>query len=325
MRIHFDNVAWEAPTGPNVFASRLAEALFDAGHPVLQEAAGADLSLVFIEPSGEPLCDKVVQRLDGIWSKPDGFEAANRGIKALYDRADAVVWQSHFDRAMALRHWQWPGRQHRVPRTMAAALARDKIIANGVQRRPVARLTIPRLVEMRAQHQRIYVCSANWHPQKRLQANVELFDRLRLRHPDSCLVVMGHCPTSQMVAHPHVFYAGSMLEQACAEVYSAADWMLHLAWGDHCPNVVVEALAQGTPVACSEVGGTKELIGGYGRVLRDAPYNFQLHDYDDPPPIDVSQVDDLPARAELDYASIADIDIASVAKKYVAVFEQVLQ
>lgn len=310
MRIHFDNVTWRAATGPNVFATRLAAAMAAMGHEALDEALGADASLCFIEPSGRPLARKVVQRLDGIWFKASEFVARNGGIKSLYGRADAVVWQSGFDRQMTTRWWGEP--------------RQGLVIQNGAPLRPVRALTIPRLIELRAVHDRIYVCSANWHPQKRLEANVALFERLRERHPRSCLIVLGANADMRVASGPHVFYTGSVSHDVSAEIYSAANWMLHLAWADHCPNVVVEALAQGTPVACSEVGGTKELIGDYGVVLREEPYGFELTDYDDPPPIDVSQVDDLPDRLELNYGSIADIDIASVARRYVELFERLL-
>jgi glycosyltransferase involved in cell wall biosynthesis len=61
------------------------------------------------------------------------------------------------------------------------------------------------------------------------------------------------------------------------KVFAVADWMIHLAWADHCPNVVVEALSQGTPIICGEVGGTKEMIahGAYGVVLKDDSIRFR--------------------------------------------------
>jgi glycosyltransferase involved in cell wall biosynthesis len=318
--IHFDGVNLRSSSGPNTFAGRLAQKLFEMGHSVvLNPPHAADVSLVFIEPTGQPLAPKVVQRLDGIWFRPQDFETKNVGIKGLYDRADAVVWQSQFDRGMTTTHWGFPsGRRFRGRLPPPP----DCVIHNGIRSAPAKEVTIPRLAEMRATYDRIYVCSSNWHPQKRLRANVELFDRLRQKHPNSCLIVMGDHPDHR-VASPHVFYAGSVGPDTYLQVYAAVDWMLHLEWAGHCPNVVVEALSQGTPVACSEVGGTKELVGGYGVVLKEAPYGYELADYDNPPPIDVAQVDDLPRRNDLDYSSIADIDIGNVALQYVELFKRV--
>jgi glycosyltransferase involved in cell wall biosynthesis len=179
---------------------------------------------------------------------------------------------------------------------------------------------------MRARYDRIFVCSANWHPQKRLGANVELFKHLQSRQfANSCLIIMGDHPDVQ-VADPSIFYAGSVNPEVYMQVYSAADWMLHLAWADHSPNVVVEALSQGTPVVCGEVGGTKELVGDYGIVLKERAYGFELYDYDDPPPIDVAQCPILPSRQELDFTNVPSrIDIKLVAQRYVDLFTKLLE
>lgn len=310
MIVHFDNVIFSSSSGPNTFGARLARALFEQGHTVADTGTGADVSLVFIEPTGAPLARRVVQRLDGIWSRPQDFATKNTSMRLLYQRADAVVWQSTFDMTMVLKHFGLPGH------------VLGRVIHNGTSPVPVNEITIPKLLDMRGAYDRIYACSANWHGQKRLAANVALFDHLRTFHPNSCLIVLGSNPDHRATG-PHVFYAGSVDEATYLQVYSAADWLLHLAWGDHCPNTVIEALSQGTPVACSEVGGTKELVGGYGHVLKDAPFDFELYDYNTPPPIDVTQVADLPPRQSLDASSIADIDIGHVALKYVKLFEQV--
>lgn len=309
MKVHFDNVA-AFKTGPGTFANRLAVALFNAGHEVVDSGPQADISLVFIERTGQPLAKKVVQRLDGVWFKPSEFHTKNVKIKALYEQADAVVFQSVFDRRFVEKWWN----PHRHP----------TIIRNGVDTTPVSELTIPALIQMRAEYDKIYVCSSNWHAQKRLEANVRLYERLRLTNPKSCLVVLGNHPDYRATG-PHIFYAGSVGPEVYNQVYSAANWMLHLAWADHCPNVVVEALAQGTPVVCSEVGGTRELVGGYGLVLKEEPYDFELADYDNPPVLDLSQVGDLPDRRQLDYNTIAGIDINRVTQRYIGLFEDLLK
>lgn len=313
MRIHFDNVRLDAPTGPNTFASRLAKKLFEVGHQVVFDGSQADVSLVFIQPSGAPLAPKVVQRLDGIWFKPEDYETKNLPIRLLYNRANSVVYQSQFDRNFIEKWWgPKPG---------------SVVIGNGIEFNPLKELTIPKLVEMRATYDQIYVCSSNWHAQKRLESNVRLFDHLRKKHPNSCLIIMGNHPDYR-AAGPNYFYTGPVGPEVYMQIYSAANWMLHLAWADHCPNVVVEALSQGTPVVCSEVGGTAELIGfgTYGVVLKEQPYNYELYDYDNPPSINVEQIDDLPPRQDLVFDTVRPmIDINNVAHEYIQTFEQVLR
>ena len=318
MKVHFDNVRLDAPTGPNTFANRLAKKLFEMGHSCQFDSNGADVSLVFIEPSGAPLAPHVVQRLDGIWFKPWEMETKNRNIKALYDRASAVIFQSHFDETFITSNWGPPAFSNGESHGMM------HVIHNGIDLTPVKEITIPKLVEMRATYDKIFVCSSNWHAQKRLEANVKLFQQLRNKHPNSCLIIMGDHPDYRATG-PNIFYTGAVGPEVYNQIYSAANWMLHLAWADHCPNVVVEALAQGTPVCCARTGGTKELVGRYGKVLDEEPFGFKPADYDNPPEIDVTQISDLPDRSELDYTSIANIDINSVTQRYLKVFEQVCQ
>jgi glycosyltransferase involved in cell wall biosynthesis len=301
MKVYFDNVSWDAEhTGPNCFAKRLAVQLGNMGHQ-LADPDDYDIALVFIEPTNKlDLKKPFIQRLDGIWFKPDQMATGmNCGIHAAYDKAASVVWQSEFDKQMTQR---WFGERKGV------------VISNGIEIKRAA-VRSEQLIDMRATFDKIFVCSANWHPQKRLRDNVEVFRRLRdTQFPNSCLVVLGSNPDYH-VADKGVFYAGSIRHDLCAEVYAVADWMIHMAWLDHCPNVVVEAIAQGCPVLCSSEGGTKELVsrGNNGRVIADAePYDCTLSDYDDPPRVPLDKLPKLPAMRAQPYT----VDIVECAKKY---------
>lgn len=306
MKIHFDNVNLYSSSGPNSFAQRLFIEFLNQGLDVVESGPAADVSLVFIEPSGKPLAKRIVQRLDGIWFKPNEFEHKNVNIKKLYNSAHAVVWQSMFDRDMTVKWWGMPTSGY--------------IIRNGIQQTTVT--PSDALLDIRAKYEQVFVCAANWHPQKRLQANIKLFDDLRQKfYPKSCLIVLGNNPDC-WVGQP-VLYAGSRTDQECLQIYSIADWMIHLAWLDHCPNVVVEALSQKLPVICSDSGGTCELVRDYGIVLSEASsYSFELADYDHPPAIDVTQITKLlPQRSEL--GEHLTIDIVQTAKRYIQLFENI--
>jgi glycosyltransferase involved in cell wall biosynthesis len=307
MKIHFDNVNMRAGTGPNVFASRLARGIFEAGHIVVESGPEADLSLVFIEPSGAALAKRVVQRLDGIWFKPNEFYTKNQAIKQLYFKANKIIWQSLFDQQMTTK-W-WGGRA-------------GIVINNGIELNPIKTITIPELAKIRETYDQVFVCSSNWHPQKRLSSNLKLFDHIRkTQYPNSCLFVMGNHP-DVMTTDPHVFYTGGQPFEVYSQIFAISNWMIHLAWADHCPNVVIESLSQGTPVICSRVGGTQELVGQFGLILNERSYNFELTDYDNPPNIDVTQISFLPKKEEL--GPHIDIDIKNVVQKYIDTFQSVL-
>lgn len=302
MKLHLDNTNMSARTGPNVFAKRLARALIERGHELVDSGPQADVSLVFIEPSGQPLSKRVVQRIDGIWFKPEEFHTKNAGIHRLYDNADAVIWQSEFDRSMTTRWWGQP----KVGR----------VIHNGTDHVASPTVLIKPLAELRDSYEKVFVCSSNWHPQKRLRDNIALFGHLRSHfYPSSCLIVMGNNPDTY-VSDKDVFYVGSLQPEVCNDVFSIADWMIHLAWLDHCPNVVVEALSCNVPIICSEAGGTKELVGGFGTILsEEREYGFELLNYDDPPKLNFEQINKpLPDRQSL--GQCRDIRLSTVVDQY---------
>lgn len=310
MKVYFDNVSWEAEhTGPNCFAKRLAIQLAHLGISVA-DPDDYDIALVFIEPTSKLDVRKpFIQRLDGIWFAPEQMHGGmNRGIHAAYDAAARVIWQSQFDRAMTTK---WFGDR------------KGSVIPNGVEIQATT-LRSEALIEIRARFDKVFVCSANWHPQKRLRDNVELFRNVRAtQHPNSCLIVLGNNPDYQ-VADKSIFYTGSIRHDLCAEIYSMADWMIHLAWLDHCPNVVVEAIGQGCPVICSSEGGTKELVlPNNGIVIADAtPYGYELVDYDNPPRVPLN----IPSLPVMTFgADSASVDIVKCAEAYADALRSALE
>lgn len=308
MKIHLDNVNMSSNSGPNSFGKRLAMGLIESGHEVeLYDGKNSDVSIVFIEPTGRPLAKKVIQRLDGIWFSPEEFEEKNFSIKKLYHEADGVIWQSEFDRGMTTKWWGNP--------------KNGTVIRNGINAPEIKKFQIPALEQIRQHYEMLFVCSANWHPQKRLMANIDLYKHLRSFYSSAALIVLGSNPIK--VADPHIFYAGSQPHEVCLEIFSAANWMLHLAWLDHCPNTVVEALSQGTPVVCSEQGGTKELVQNFGVILKEKnEYNFELTNYDNPPILDLTQINKkLPEKEKL--GNPFDVTMDRTMKEYLSFLERI--
>jgi len=302
VKVYFDNVNWDAEhTGPNCFAKRLAIQLGYMGITVA-DPDDYDVALVFIEPTAKLNFKKpFVQRVDGMWFKPEQHRSGmNNNIAWTHQNADLVIHQSDFDRQMLTK---WLGQSKR-----------SVTIPNGIEVQP-ATLRSESLTDIRKRFDKVFVCSANWHPQKRLIDNINVFRTIRAnQHLNSCLIVLGSNPDVQ-VADRGIFFTGSIRHDLCAEVYSIADWMIHLAWLDHCPNVVVEAIAQGCPVICSSEGGTKELVETEnGIVVADAsPYDFELVDYDNPPRVPVLNVPTLPDNFR---ANPQSVDIVKTAEKY---------
>lgn len=311
MKIYFDNVdiSGRTTSGPHSFAHRLAKQLFLLGVEVTSDPSEYDVALVTIEHTNRLNASRpTVQRIDGIWFAPNEFETRNVRIRECYGFADHVVFQSEFDKNMVTK---WFGR----PRDSV-------VITNGIEIKRVDRF-IDTIVSIRESHEKVFVCSANWHPQKRLRDNVRLYRSLRKSYPSSCLIVMGgNFEMDRDCVRDEIFYTGPISQEYCLQVYAASDWMIHLAWLDHCPNVVCESLSQETPVICGDSGGTKEVLGRSGKngiVLKDVPYNFELAYYDNPPQFPIPNELELPKTI----VDASHLSIVECTKKYIDVFEKV--
>ena len=309
MKIYFDNVDFSSASGPNSAVCRIAKQLACMGHTIADHD-DYDIALVVIEPTYRlNLRKPFVQRLDGIWSKPQEFHLKNNNIRSTYDSASGIVFQSEFDKKMITK---WFGE----PRCV-----NHDVILNGIDNSHVV-VSIPQLFEMRNKFDKIFVCSASWHPQKRLRDNVEFFKHVRqTQHPNSCLVVLGQNP-DHIIADRGIFYTGQQSEDTCLQVFATADWMIHLARADHCPNVCIQSISQNTPVICVDVGGTVEIVKNNGVILIDSEFEFELEDYDDPPRL-IFDNTLLPDNRSIDI-DCSHLDIRQCALSYESLFERVL-
>ena len=69
-------------------------------------------------------------------------------------------------------------------------------------------------------------------------------------------------------------------------ILQKTDILLHLKYNDPCPNVVIEALALGTPVIGSDSGGMRELVGNHAGVLIPVPHSWSTMHYPNPQDVD---------------------------------------
>ena len=85
----------------------------------------------------------------------------------------------------------------------------------------------------------------------------------------------------------------------------------------------MESLSQGTPVICSEQGGTKELVQDFGLVVKEAArYDYELVDYNCPPAVDVLSISNLPDVKTL--GKSFDVSMHRCLKSYVELFENTI-
>ncbi len=309
MKIHLENVDLSARSGPNSFAKRLAVELTSRGHSIVDLYNQSDVSCVFIQSNSSiPNDHPKVHRLDGIWFKPEQFVSHNVQIKKDYLQSSRVIWQSNFDKNMTNFHWG--------PRP-------GSVINNGISMETVE-ITNKDILNIRKSFDNVFVCSANWHPQKRLEKNIEAYNIIKQKiDGSSVLLVLGSLPYVQ-ANQKDVLYTGSITHEMCLQTFKVSDWMIHMAWLDHCPNTVVEALSQGCPVICTDSGGTHEIVRKNGIVIpENIRYNFELTDYDKPYDLNLEGLEEIDWSKNIKVESNY-LDIKNVADLYLKEFRLAL-
>lgn len=306
--------------GPTTFMRRLRASIREQG------AANTAMFLnpltdinVYANAVRNPWRRPYVFRVDGIsFDRGLGGTENARRNKPIFegiDSAAGVIFQSQFDRDLMLKLRRHPTCSHVV---VPNGVDLNQFTPNGSTHRQSLNISPDALV---------FMSSAKWRAHKRLDAVIRAFVQFqevsgRVVH----LIILGSLDEFPNDFPDRVHCVGHVPPDLLPAWYRTADLFLFMSWLDHCPNTVIEALACGIPVVCSNQGGTHELIemtGGGIVVQADEPFGFQPLELYRPPPPDSHIVlkgvlEAVMRRQELS-AKInrSTIDINLVARRYV--------
>ena len=111
------------------------------------------------------------------------------------------------------------------------------------------------------------------------QKGFELVIRAIARLPEATLAIVGEGPEAAALKRlaerlgigGRVRFLGAMPQERLAAVYNAADVLVLASAREGYPNVLLEALACGTPVVATAVGGVPEIVRDSvaGRLIED--------------------------------------------------------
>ncbi len=289
MNIHLHNVNLQYSSGPNSFAQKLVKYSQHNGI-VFDASIKPDAHLCFIETSKTSFEAPMFQRLDGIYfNTRSDYKQQNSNIRRTYEMADGVVFQSDFNRQLITKYF--------------GVHSNSTIIHNGADLEMIE--SIDALDNsIINEYENVWCCASHWRPHKRLDENIRYFTEHA--GPRDCLVVAGK--TNYGNSHPRVFFTGDLPHNTLICLYKRAKYFIHLAWLDHCPNVVVDARASGCQIICSSAGGTKEIAGMDAVIVQENEWDFEPLDLYSPPRLDFSRK----TQNTLD----SNYDMIGVAKQY---------
>lgn len=268
MNIYMDNVNFESQSGPNHFGTKLKKYLEKLNVKV--NKSSPDLQLSFIESMRRYPRIPLVQRLDGIYfNKAFDYNLQNKNILDTYRTANGVIFQSEFNRRLTFQYF--------------GVHPNSTVIRNGADVELIS--SIPAMSsEILKKHDKVWCCASSWRPHKRLQDNINYF--LDKSSENDCLFIAGE--TAEIIKHDRIFYMGTLPLRELISLYKASDYFIHLAWLDHCPNVVVDARASGCRVICSSTGGTSEVAGADAIIIQEPGWDLSPVDLYKPPAMNYS-------------------------------------
>ena len=287
MKIFLENVNLHSNGGPNSFAKKLIPNVISSGHS-FGDISESDVSLCFIESPRKKTLPRI-QRLDGIYYNIRfNFEEQNKNIKTTYDESDSVIFQSEYGRELVENFF--------------GVHKKSAVIHNGTDLESIFK---SKALPIDKTNRKIWCCAASWRPHKRLSENIRYF--LEHKGPNDLLLIAGD--VKEKFKDNSICYLGTISQERLYSLYKAADYFLHLAWLDCCPNVVVDARACGAQIICSDSGGTKEIAGLDAIIIKEKEWNFTPVDLYNPPKLNFTKTFDNSLNSVYDMKTVADLYI----------------
>jgi glycosyltransferase involved in cell wall biosynthesis len=294
LRVLIDGVTLGSRSGPNSFAKKISDAFVELGHSVTLDVSQGEppnVRLLFIQGRHTQIPTAV--RLDGIYfNTRQSWEEMNAPIRSSYESAELVIHQTDFDQRLIERYF--------------GVHPRSVVIRNGAD--PRKTMATPALVHPALDsYAQTWVCASSWRPHKRLSENIRYFHSHA--SPNDCLVVAGDisqvADSISRMSLDRVFFVGEIDQTTLTSLYRRSSNLVHLAWLDHCPNVVVDARAAGCRIICSSSGGTEEVAGRDAIVVQEDEWDLTPIDLYSPPQLDFGRARQGRFESTLDIRQVA--------------------
>ena len=298
LKIYTHNFNPQSNSGPNKFTRHLFNALIN-NHKVrvTNNQNDSDVEFCLIQQQAHKV-KPMVLRLDGIYfNSEQDFKQQNAPIRFAYENADAVVFQSNFNKQLT-ESWFGPHKNGHVIHNAADS--------NFINLPDFKQGVVPKYGNEMSwpwdHDKEVWSCAASWRPHKRLMQNVLYF----LDHaPENAVFAiaggLGMDEAKQyMNMSPRIYVLGDLVYPQLISLYHRSSTFVHLAYLDHCPNVVIDAQAAGCRIVCSSTGGTHEVVNN-GIMIVEDEWDFKPCALYKPPVMDFSKTKDIKKEIDLSF------------------------
>jgi glycosyltransferase involved in cell wall biosynthesis len=282
MKVFTHNFNPQSNSGPNKFTRSLFAELTNKKGFSINSQDEADVEFCLIQQAVQKK-KPMVLRLDGIYFNSDqDYERQNAPIKFAYENADAVIFQSEFNKKLTEK---WFG---------------SHINSNVIHNAYFGEIIKDQTFRKQLGDREIWSCASSWRPHKRLVDNVRYY--LENSPENSIFLIAGSGYTEEDIKNIQklikdnfykldtrsILMLGELDYNMLRQMYDVSSTFVHLAYLDHCPNVVVDAVAHGCHIICSSTGGTKEIVAN-GTIIQEEYWNFSPIEIYKTPYVDFSK------------------------------------
>jgi len=288
--------------GPRVFSERIRPALKKCQEIKItgDPKSNFDVELCFIKSklkSSKPM----VLRIDGCYYQPKRLQN-NIPIIQSIKKSKIIIFQSEFSRKQ-------------VQKITKCNTANNIVIHNGIDVNWVDSIKPDKKIIPGS-----FVASANWkrRDNKRPKSMMSGFMEASI---DRHLYIIGktHGEWREKYKNTNIHFLGELNANDSISVMKSCQYMIHLCHIDSCPNSVIEGLACGLNILCTNLGGTKELVKNDGIVLDIDQWDFKprpFNNIDSVSPSIIAKGIHKLIKLRVQRSDRKDLDISTCAKKY---------
>ncbi len=290
MKVFCHNFNPTSDSGPNKFTRQLFSNMKNLGVTNVSDQKDCDVEFALIHLEREKQKPTIL-RLDGIYFNSDqNYYQQNLPIQYSYESADHVVFQSEFNKSLT-EAWFGPHKN-------------SSVIHNAPDIDFIDSVSTKKMDEAFDLSTEIWSCASSWRPHKRLKDNLDYFYK---KAPSTSIMIVagsnadiGCLKKYNELTNGRVYYLGNLNYYDLVALYKRSSTFVHLAYLDHCPNVVVDAQASSCQIICSSTGGTNEIVSE-GIIIQEDEWDFSPIKLYEPPAMNF---DDYLIKKQKDESSI---------------------
>ena len=248
--------------GPAIFRNRLISALnkIDDIKVVINVKEKFDIGLEFIRKVHK-YKQPYILRASSCYYFNKYKPWNNKPIAKAIKNSNYIIFQSEFAYKLC----------NRVLRLESRNLIKNgyKIIYNGIDLDYINEIEPAKDIEPGS-----FVSCARWDSNKRIKSMLRGFIKADLKRHLYVIGGFGIEDRKKSINNlekkygsKYVHILGEKSNRKTISIMKACDYQIHLAFIDICPNIVLEGLACGLNVLCTNLGGTPELVKNNGVIL----------------------------------------------------------